>query len=378
MLQQIKKLNSSLARQSNKVLVAGLAAIVARNWQLWQTDKQRVGAESQLRPRLSRTPKVSVLVAAWNERELIEAHLTSFLALQYPQIELVLCAGGPDGTFEKALEYAGERIIVLPQKPGEGKQRSLARCLARSNGELIYLTDADCLYDEEALGWLLSAVIEEAETVATGRFKPLPQQARHPFALNQWAVDNYARHRLGRYVEGLIGRNALLTRSVLEASQALEEKVTIGTDYYLARKLLAQGHQIRNVNNSLVPSDYHLKIRPYFRQQTRWLRNIVKHSRSFGQTDQTFNVLRNCSTGLVFYGLGLLWGATGSRLVRNMWLLAWNYATLNRVRYLAFARQGGHPVSAAAFWQAPFYAALDFSMLANAGLDILLEKRDRW
>ncbi|NJK33015.1 MAG: glycosyltransferase [Deltaproteobacteria bacterium] len=86
-----------------------------------------------------------MLVAAWHEADHIGAHIAAFQALRYPNKELILCAGGADGTCAIAQGCANESIHILEQMPGEGKQRALRRCYAAASGELIYLTDADCL-----------------------------------------------------------------------------------------------------------------------------------------------------------------------------------------------------------------------------------------
>ena len=66
-------------------------------------------------------PKVSVLVAAWNEADIIREHIQSFLGLHYPNKELILCAGGEDGTYRIAREQGHTKVKVLEQQRGEGK-----------------------------------------------------------------------------------------------------------------------------------------------------------------------------------------------------------------------------------------------------------------
>ena len=51
-------------------------------------------------------PLVSLLVAAWNEEAHLVAFLSSFMALAYPQKELILCAGGDDQTWALAQAWA--------------------------------------------------------------------------------------------------------------------------------------------------------------------------------------------------------------------------------------------------------------------------------
>src|SRR4051812_26007194 len=100
------------------------------------------------------SPDVSVLLPAWNEVELLSRCLDSLLAIHTIDIEVVLCVGGSDGTVEVAQQYAGanpQRVTMLEQHAGEGKQVSLRRCLRRAQGTFIFLTDADCVISEHVL-----------------------------------------------------------------------------------------------------------------------------------------------------------------------------------------------------------------------------------
>lgn len=380
MLKSIRKLNQTANRNVAQLFLIGFTSVLAYNWRQWRCDKalaQRLRDEQLPAPKLARAPKVSALVAAWNEAGNIDAHIKSFLALAYPNIELILCAGGSDDTLARARRYSGERIVVLEQRAGEGKQRALARCYEQANGEIIYLTDADCLFDDEALVRLLAAIVNDGERVATGRFAPLPNQQRNPFVNNQWAVDTYARSHAGAYVTGLIGRNAVSTRAALKQSHALEVDVAIGTDYYLAKRLIAEGYRIRYVHGSVVSTHYHTMLMPYVQQQSRWLRNIMLHGRQFGAHNEVAGAIRNCSVGIVTVALPLFTPILGA-IAWALWFMGLCFAGINRARYLLFSRSCSQPTPLQALLLAPLYAVLDLIMLAYAGTDAVLRKRVRW
>ena len=182
MLKITKQLNKltrlHLRSTAHKGLAGGLLiAVAAYNWRLWQRDK-RVLKKAQVQAKatcqLTDQPPVSVMVAAWNEGWRIEDHLRSFQALHYPHIELIICAGGSDDTFERTRRYqdSDERITVLEQQPGEGKQAALARCYQHAKADFIYLTDADCLFNDCSLQQLLTPLVNEGEQVATGFHVP--------------------------------------------------------------------------------------------------------------------------------------------------------------------------------------------------------------
>ncbi|HUW13260.1 MAG TPA: glycosyltransferase, partial [Anaerolineae bacterium] len=123
---------------------------------------------------------------AWNEAANIGPCIESVLGLRYPHVELVVCAGGDDGTLSSARRYANSAVMVLEQYPGEGKQRALQRCFEQCSGDIIFLTDADCLLDDDSFERVVAPVASGTEEVATGSWRPLDTQLRNPFVLYQW------------------------------------------------------------------------------------------------------------------------------------------------------------------------------------------------
>jgi glycosyltransferase involved in cell wall biosynthesis len=322
---------------------------------------------------------VSALVAAWNEAEHIQGHIESFLKLRYPHKQLVLVAGGEDGTFELAQRYAGEQVIVLRQEPGEGKQRALRRGLGKLSGEIVYLTDADCLLDDESFERVLYPIVIEQEEAVGGRFAPLTDQRTHPFVQMQWCIDNYGRSWMGDYMQGLVGRNAALTRGLLAKTGDFSRQVQIGTDYVLARQILGTGRRIAYRHHSMVITDFHTTFQAYMQQQTRWLRNILIHGIDFGAQDQVQAALLQCISGVLF---GVM--TAGALLCRGAgaagWVVLVIYAWLGRVRYLRFGQQSLNlRIKRRTYLLAPFYFLLDQWMLANAFFTWLIKsKRLMW
>src|SRR5215212_9438870 len=82
-------------RCANPAFVAGLAGIVAYNVRIAGEDRvlsERLrGNVPPPRPVLGATPKVTVLVAAWNEAPMIARHIESVTRLRYPDVEYVVC-----------------------------------------------------------------------------------------------------------------------------------------------------------------------------------------------------------------------------------------------------------------------------------------------
>lgn len=238
-------------------------------------------------------PLVSVLLPAWEEEALLGRCLDALLRISEPSLEVVVCAGGTDGTLEVAQRYAGPRVIVLEQRDGEAKQGALRRCLGASRGEIIYLTDADTVVPADVLQALVEPVLRGDAAATTGPSRPLPEQCANPFALFCWSLDYQWRvlwraRRRRTLQEGrpfttrwLLGRNAAVGRDALLDAGGFAEPAQIGTDVHLARALLHYGHAIQYVR-AAVETDFLTSPREYVRQQSRWFRAPLLHARRFG------------------------------------------------------------------------------------------------
>lgn len=102
---------------------------------------------------LSRTPKVSVVVASYEGARTLRACLDSLEALSYPDYEIILVDdGSTDGTAEIAALYKTVRYV--PQ-PHQGLSVARNTGIASAQGAIIAFTDSDCRADED---WLYHLV----------------------------------------------------------------------------------------------------------------------------------------------------------------------------------------------------------------------------
>jgi cellulose synthase/poly-beta-1,6-N-acetylglucosamine synthase-like glycosyltransferase len=326
------------------MLVAGLAALAVYNARRWRSDRALAASvRAELLgppPRLGTTPRVSILVAAWNEGDGLARHLESVRRLSYPDLEYVLCAGGTDGTEEIARRAAARGIVVLPQEAGEGKQRALRRAFARATGSIIYLTDADCVLDEVSFERLVAPLIEEGESAATGSSIPPPEQRRAcAFAHYQWAVQQYRLAHAPVYVDGILGRNAAVRREALERCGAFDADVPTGTDYHLAKALRRHGYRIRSVPASLVETPYATGWGGYARQQRRWLRNVAVLGARFGAWNEVRASVQTSLLGVaMLLGGASLFAGPAGRVPFALWCLGLAQSALAKLRYVAFGR----------------------------------------
>lgn len=105
------------------------------------------------------TPRVSLVIAAYNEAKSIGAKIENILALDYPreQLEVVIASdGSTDGTegivrrYEAANRQGGAhlRLLALPR---QGKAAALNTAVAAATGEILVFSDANSMYAPDAL-----------------------------------------------------------------------------------------------------------------------------------------------------------------------------------------------------------------------------------
>lgn len=375
----------SLRRYSALLWVGAAVGLMWHNWRRWRQDKRLLAAHQQPAavaplswwPEL---PLVSVLVAAWNEGERIEQHIEHFLALRYPNKELILCAGGQDGCYEQALAYqSASQVRVFEQQAGEGKQKALHRCLPYAKGSIVFLTDADCLLDNEAFERTLYPVVVGSTEVCTGSSQPHAAQLANPFVAAQVASQLYGDLHAPSYGEGLLGRNCALNRALLEQSGGLAASAPTGTDYVLAKMLLRQGAKIRQVPHSRVVTTYPTQIGPYIRQQRRWVRNVALHGLRFEAFSEVKASLTSSLVGLMMLLLPFM-SLVGRKEALFVWLLLLWHGVLSRVRYLYVVRAVfGVPIRLKQLILQPFMLLLDCIAWSQPLLDYLLpNRRKEW
>ena len=383
MIERLGEIHRLANRHAGKLLLLGLAGVAGYNWWRWQKDRALLAEKARPAPppdweTWPELPKVSVLVAAWNEADIVERHIRSFLKLSYPSKELILCAGGSDGTYDLSRQYAGEQVVVLKQQAGDGKQGALQRCLERAGGDLIFLTDADCVLDDESCLRTLAPLVQEGEQVATGLSRPLDDQVGNPFVIHQWCADTYAAAvRQGKYVSGLKGANCALWRTALETVGGFQAGVSTGTDYYLAKQLLAHGYRIRSVPGSINQTEYSETFSVHAQRQSRWLRNLMVHGRRFQAQAEVWAALRTSLLGLGVLLFPITFLVLGP-IAACAWGLALTHGLLARLRYFAFAQiRHRTTLNRRYLCWLPMYMLSDFATWSLPLVDLLL-RRERW
>jgi cellulose synthase/poly-beta-1,6-N-acetylglucosamine synthase-like glycosyltransferase len=117
-----------------------------------------------------------VIIPAWRERGTLEACLASIRRVDYPVYEIIVAAGGADGTLDAAerLSRQDPRMLVIPQRPAGGKNGAMNDAVRAATGDALVFLDADGLVSPSWLKALIAGLGPApggpAFAASTGRF----------------------------------------------------------------------------------------------------------------------------------------------------------------------------------------------------------------
>jgi cellulose synthase/poly-beta-1,6-N-acetylglucosamine synthase-like glycosyltransferase len=133
-------------------------------WLLGRT----IGRPTEAAPIL---PRVTVLIAAYNEAEQIEETVRNKLAQDYPEELLdviVISDGATDGT-DELVRGLGPRVRLVRQEDRAGKTAALNRVAGEAGGEILVFSDANSIYSPDAVRRLVANFADPEVGYVTGK-----------------------------------------------------------------------------------------------------------------------------------------------------------------------------------------------------------------
>jgi cellulose synthase/poly-beta-1,6-N-acetylglucosamine synthase-like glycosyltransferase len=128
---------------------------------------------ARLRPRRARRdddelPAVTLIVAAFNEEDVIARRIEDLRSLDYPsdKLELVVTSDGSSDRTEELAEAAGARVV---RNPRGGKVAAQDHAVRTSRAEIVAFSDANSTWAPDALRKLIRAFADPEVAYVCGR-----------------------------------------------------------------------------------------------------------------------------------------------------------------------------------------------------------------
>ena len=117
-------------------------------------------------------PRVTILIAAYNEEDSIEGTLKNKLDLNYPKKKLeiiVISDASTDRTDEIVQHYENKGVKLLRQEPRAGKTSALNMAVPETESDILVFSDANSLYAPDTLTKLVQNFSDPNVGYVTGK-----------------------------------------------------------------------------------------------------------------------------------------------------------------------------------------------------------------
>ena len=214
------------------LIVRGLALFV-------RTQRER---DENLRP------AVSMLVAAYNEEANIGEKIDNFEQLDYPRskIELLIGSdGSTDRTNDILTQRASANIRPFIYKTRSGKAAILNRLAKEARGEILIFSDANTIYQADAVRKLVRHFKDEKVGGVCGRLR-LINPTRNTGGQGEqlyWGYENNLKKFEGR-IKTVLGANGAIYALRRELYHPLPEDRVIMDDFLIPLRAVMEGYDV--------------------------------------------------------------------------------------------------------------------------------------
>ncbi len=132
-------------------------------------------------------PRVSLIISAYNEERLIYKKIRNCLELDYPKdlIEIIVTN---DGSTDKTAKIVSEfNDVILVNNLREGKTFAQNEAVKISSGDILIFSDANTMYDKQAIKHLIKWFSDKSIGVVCGRISYSEDTTERTY----WQIENY-------------------------------------------------------------------------------------------------------------------------------------------------------------------------------------------
>ncbi len=204
--------------------------------------RQRRGDEGQKEMSF---PYVSMVVSAYNEEKDIRGKIENFLSLDYPKEKLELVIGSDGSTDRTSLlvgSFPSERIRFFEFGLRRGKVSILNDIVKEARGEIVVFSDADTIYDANAIRNLIRHFVDNDVGGVCGKLALYETADSLAEEGLYWRYENFIKR-----TESTIGTIVSINGQIFAIRKKLFEKLPeyiITEDQALGMSILSKGFKI--------------------------------------------------------------------------------------------------------------------------------------
>lgn len=207
----------------------------------------------------SRAPQMSVVIAVHNGERIIERTLGALAASSFTDFETVVVN---DASTDRSAELAARfpvRLVRLDWNRGAGFARNEGA--RQAHGEILFITDQDCLVEPDTLGRAMEAAAGHPARVVGGTYTTIPADRQRFASSFQSLHVHYFETKLERpdYVAAhamVVPRQLFLHYGGFPEKPIMGKMDGLAADVHLCREMRADGVEVL--------ADASIQVRHYF------------------------------------------------------------------------------------------------------------------
>ena len=221
------------------------------------------------------TPKVSIIVPAYNEELNAERTVHNLLKSNYPDLEVIFVDdGSKDDTYNKVkTTFENNTKVTVLTKPNGGKAAALNFGIKQAKGEILVCIDADTVLPSDAIPKLIPyfADLEVGAVAGNVRVGNTLNLLTNWQSIEYTTSQNFDRRAFDAVnailvVPGAIGA---FRKTALKEIDGFTTD-TLAEDCDLTLRLLIAGYRIRTCNEALAQTEAPETLNMFLKQRTRW------------------------------------------------------------------------------------------------------------
>ena len=201
--------------------------------------KRPATVETDNYPPLQKCP-VSIIIAAHNEENIIAEKIKNTLALNHPNMEILI---GDDGSTDKTTEVVAQfpGVRLLTREVNEGKAAVLNALCKEAKGEIFLFSDANTMIESTALENMLAMFADEKVGCVCGQLL-LKDDSGTNFETVYWKGESKLK-QLESNFGAVMGSNGALYAIRAELYSELPTHKTVMDDFYITAKIMLKNYR---------------------------------------------------------------------------------------------------------------------------------------
>lgn len=225
--------------------------------------------------------KYSILIPGWNASQYIKNCVNSLLKNDYSNFEIIIIMGGLDNSYNISLklkEKYPNKIKVLKQEiPNKNKALNIG--LQHVDGDIIVLTDIDCVYQKDWLTKINNIFQNTKYNVITGLYLPFPDRSNSLAEFNRIKIGNNLLNLEDNTIvigNKLCGANAAFRKEIFfKKIGKFDESIPTGDDKILGITFNKKGDDLYYFRDIYVYTEcYSSSLNKFIKRRIRWARDL--------------------------------------------------------------------------------------------------------